>query len=867
MPPRHSDLCRRRVTALGVVALVALALGVVAPVGGAPGPVLRSAISAWKSAFGERPQAPVGQRMIVVLEAPALADRIASSQGDPTAGDLRRWLAEAQTAQRLLVTRLERRGVALKSVRSFTRTLNGFSAAVDSRALAELERTDGVVGVYPVRTVQPASVVSETLQRADFRAGGHRPGISLPGFTGNGATIALLDTGVQAKQPALGGRVLPGIDVLGRGKSAAPRTKPDEPGRLETHGTRMAGLLVGDSKDARGVAPGAVLLPIRILGWQRAAGGDYAVFGQSDVLLEGLERAVDPNADGDLADAADIALLPVVEPFAAFADGPEARAVAGATRLGTLVVAAAGNDGRAGRRGFGSVGAPGGAPEALTVGALDARRRIAVTRLVVRAGDETLLDRSIELAGAVVPSARTSLPVAGLRGPTLADPTRPALAGAAGVELGDFFDPDGVSTVAGRAVLLLASGNVAAQARNAAAAGATAVLLSGGLVPAGALDLDEAVAIPVVAVPAEPGRAGLRALAAQEALTVELGPALTSANPEAGRVAPFSSGGLVLDGRVKPDVVAPGVGIVTTDAGVGERVATVSGTSAAAAIVAGAAALVSEARPGLTPGELRSLLVGAARPLDGEPVTAAGAGLVDPAAAAATEIAVEPTTIPLGRVSSKPWRVLRGVAVRNLSSRRVEVSFGLVRESAAPDVDFAANPGALSLEPGARALVTLQASARGGASGATGGAFVVQPVGSQAVRVPWAVSFRPPKAEPLIGDVRLSNRAFEPSSAAPAVVAFRAGRADSTAEGETVEPVALLTAELRRANGKPLGTLIRMRNLLPGRYAFGLTGRSAAGKRLAPGAYVLRLRAKPVAGDVGAADSVVDVRFRIMAAR
>jgi minor extracellular serine protease Vpr len=865
MPPRHSDLCRRRVTALGVVALVALALVVAAPVVGAPGSVLRSAISAWKSAFGERPQAPVGQRMIVVLEAPSLADRIASPPKAPTAEERRRWLAEAQTAQRLLLARLERRGVVLKPVRSFTRILNGFSAAVDSRALAELERTGGVIGVYPVRTVQPASVVSETLQRDDFRAGGHRPGVSLPGFNGSGTTIALLDTGVQAQQSALRGRVLPGVDVLGGGKSAAPRTKPDEPGRLETHGTRMAGLLVAESEAVHGVAPGATLLPIRILGWQRAAGGDYAVFGQSDVLLEGLERAVDPNRDGDPADAADIALLPVVEPFAAFADGPEARAVAGATRIGMLVVAAAGNDGRAGRRGFGSVGAPGGAPDALTVGALDARRRIVTTRLVLMAGDKVLLDRSIELAGSVAPPARTSFPVAGLRGPTLADPARPARLGDTGVELGDFFDPNGVSTVAGRAVLLPASGNVAAQARNAAAAGATAVLLSGGRVPAGALDLDEAVAIPVVAVPAGPGGAGLRALAARETLTVELGPALTSPNPESGRVAPFSSGGLVLDGRVKPDVVAPGVGVVTTDAGVGERVATVSGTSAAAAIVAGAAALVSEARPGLAAGELRSLLVGAARPLDGEPVTAAGSGLVDPAAAAATEIVVEPTAIPLGRVPPKTWRVLRGVAVRNLSSRRVDVSFGLVRESAAPDVDFAANPGTLSLEPGARALVTLQASAGKGTSGATGGAFVAQPAGSQAVRVPWAVSFRPQKEEPLIGDVRASDRAFEPSSAAPAVVAFRAGRADSAADGETVQPVALLTAELRRLGGKSLGILIRMRNLLPGRYAFGLTGRSATGRKLAPGVYVLRLRAKPVVGDLGAADSVVDIRFRIKA--
>ncbi len=121
--------------------------------------------------------------------------------------------------------------------------------------------------------------------------------------------------------------------------------------------------------------------------------------------------------------------------------------------------------------------------------------------------------------------------------------------------------------------------------------------------------------------------------------------------------------------------------------------------------------------------------------------------------------------------------------------------------------------------------------------------------------------------EPLLADVRLSNDAFEPSGAAPAVVAFQAGRAESSADGESVAPVSLLTAELRRADGKALGTLVQMRNLLPGRYAFGLTGRAENGKRLTPGSYVLRLRAKPVAGDVEAPDTVVDVPFRITGGR
>ena len=103
----------------------------------------------------------------------------------------------------------------------------------------------------------------------------------------------------------------------------------------------MAGIVAG-GKLVGGVAPGARILPLRILGWRRTHDGSYAVLGRGDALVAGLERAVDPDGNGDFRDAADIALAAVVEPFAAFSDSPESRAVAGATRLGTLVVAAAG---------------------------------------------------------------------------------------------------------------------------------------------------------------------------------------------------------------------------------------------------------------------------------------------------------------------------------------------------------------------------------------------------------------------------------------------------------------------------------------------------------------------------------------------
>jgi hypothetical protein len=54
-----------------------------------------------------------------------------------------------------------------------------------------------------------------------------------------------------------------------------------------------------------------------------------------------------------------------------------------------------------------------------------------------------------------------------------------------------------------------------------------------------------------------------------------------------------------------------------------------------------------------------------------------------------------------------------------------------------------------------------------------------------------------------------------------------------------------------------------MRDVLPGRYAFGLTGRGPNGKLLAEGAYVLRLRAHSVDGDDGTQPSTADAVFTI----
>jgi serine protease AprX len=111
-------------------------------------------------------------------------------------------------------------------------------------------------------------------------------------------------------------------------------------------------------------------------------------------------------------------------------------------------------------------------------------------------------------------------------------------------------------------------------------------------------------------------------------------------DPSDDRVAPFSSRGPTQDGLTKPDVVAPGVTIVSDrapgstidhfypSARMADGYFKGTGTSQAAAVVSGVAALMFDANPNLTANQAKAIFMGTANQYIGGANSGAGTGLI-----------------------------------------------------------------------------------------------------------------------------------------------------------------------------------------------------------------------------------------------
>ncbi|WP_328902867.1 S8 family serine peptidase [Streptomyces sp. NBC_00441] len=181
------------------------------------------------------------------------------------------------------------------------------------------------------------------------------------------------------------------------------------------------------------------------------------------------------------------------------------------------------------------------------------------------------------------------------------------------------------------------------------------------------------------------------------------------------RLADFSGRGPTASGALKPEITAPGVGIVAARAAdthigkdVGAFYTALDGTSMATPHVAGAAALLAQQHPGWRAARLKDALVSAAQTGPDDEVYEQGAGRVAVDRASAQSVTATGTA-DFGDLRDEERKVSRDVVYTNDGDHEVTLSLALDlgRGSTVPEGGAALSAGTVTVPAHDSAAVTL----------------------------------------------------------------------------------------------------------------------------------------------------------------
>ncbi|MGP7959627.1 S8 family serine peptidase [Sanguibacter sp. A247] len=694
-----------------------------------------------------------GTRSVFVqLAGSGAADAAASASG--TAAKRKavkdRRAAVGRTADSVLseARRTDKRATALYEV---SNAVPGVALRADADTLVKLADRADVVAIMPIIPKKPANAGADAFTRALATW-------QNLGETGEGVTIGVIDTGIDYTHAGFGGpgtvaaydtalaasadawtptaKVIGGYDFVGNNYNADPDADdyqpvphPDpNPLDCQGHGSHVAGSAAGfgvladgstftgdygtltaegllDMRVGPGVAPHASLYALKVFGCT----------GSTNEVIAALDRALDPNGDGDLSDKLDVVNLSLGSDYGV-ADDPENLVIDKLATHGVLPVLSAGNNGDLTDTG----GSPGNAVRGLAVAS-------SVDPYQLR--DGLKVEAPADLAG-ILPG-QFSISYDWSAAPVTGD-----------VATIDGSNSDGCAAlsaaeaarVSGRVAWLTWDDNdatrrcgSAARANNVTAAGAIGAIFTSDLdvFAAGISGNDD---IPIIQLPATQ-TARLAAAAAAGTLRVTFDGALAGSikdiTDEVGdTVSSFSSRGVHGSiGVVKPDVAAPGDTISSVAVGTGTGAATNNGTSMSAPHVAGIAALVRATHPSWDVERVKAAIMNTAthdvRTDDGVAYGPArvGAGRVDALSAVTTDLiayaeagsgaisasfGVVAAPISRGTVTER-----RTVTVRNTgrTTQHVRVSYSPATEQ--PGVSYRVSPARVKVRAGSTAKVTV----------------------------------------------------------------------------------------------------------------------------------------------------------------
>ncbi|MGG4147138.1 S8 family serine peptidase [Paenibacillus algorifonticola] len=478
------------------------------------------------------------------------------------------------------------RKLNVKLGRQYQQIFNGYSLQVPANQVDKLLALPGVKAIYP-----NTEIIIEPLPSMEAKMDESAPFIGAPtywdsGLTGEGIKVGVIDTGIDYLHPSLKDAYKGGYDFVDNDNDPYETLPdPNDAEAATSHGTHVAGTVAGrgdpgnpDSENGwvKGVAYGADIYAYRVLGPKGK--------GSTENVIAAMERSV--------IDGMDVINLSLGDDFN---DQFEASAVAlnNVMLAGVVAVAANGNDGPEPY----TVGVPATAELAISVGASSPPLSVPV---LTGAG-----------AGRVYGAYMAYSPELGHLENSALELVYAGFGTAA-----DFIGKE----VTGKAALI-SRGSITfgEKALNALNAGAAAVIIYNNATGEFSGTLNAGVDyVPTLSISQEDGlalKAKVDSAAEAGGYTVDF-----STVVEQDMMGDFSSRGPSLPGlAIKPDITAPGVAIRSSIPAYGgdysDAYENKQGTSMASPHIAGAAALLLQKKRGLTPFEVKGLLMNNAKKL------------------------------------------------------------------------------------------------------------------------------------------------------------------------------------------------------------------------------------------------------------
>ena len=477
--------------------------------------------------------------------------------------------------------------------------MNAVFVEVDASVLPDLASMSVVERIAPVGDYEMD--LAETVPYIGATA------VQNAGYDGTGVRVAVLDSGIDYYHAALGGsgnpadyaaddptiiepgtfptaKVVGGYDYVGSnwlgsgGPPEAPDEDPLDDGPGGGHGTHV-GHIIGGSD---GVAPGVDLYAVKVCSSVSTACSGIA-------LIQGMEFAVDPDGDGDPADSVDVINMSLGSNYGQPFDDDLSVAVNNATSVGILTVASSGNSSDKPY----VTGAPGAAATALSVAQTAVPSEFLPFMEVTKPADIAGLYDAVFQSWSTPLAAPIEAPL------QYADGAGGNLNGCA---------PFASGSLAGFIVLVdRGACNFTLKISNISVAGGLVGII-------GLVDSSD---------PFDGGDGGDRPIdipgyminqVASNALRDGLPDTVVRFDPEVGIpligtvIGSSSRGPRNPDSVFKPEIGAPGAS-VSAIAGSGTGVGAFGGTSGAAPMVTGSAALILDAEPGLSPLEVKARLM------------------------------------------------------------------------------------------------------------------------------------------------------------------------------------------------------------------------------------------------------------------